>query len=217
MWEQKSRESKKNLNLKSKETPTMELEEMKLAWNNMSKRIEKQEILNQQIIEKMTREQYQSNLKKIALPEFIGTIICYMGAAYLAVNIPKLDETLMQFLGAIAIILLLILPIISLQSIRAMRKFNPSSSSYFEAIQVFGEQKLRFQKLQKLNVSLGMFLMVIGVPVLLAIQDKSISPLFWMLYFPLGIMFFLGFSFWVLKYYNRKLKATERMLAEVNE
>lgn len=197
----------------------MELEEMKLAWNDLSKRVEKQEILNQQIIEKMTKDQYQSNIKKIALPESIGTIICYLGAAYLAVNIPKLDETLMQILGAIAIILLLILPIISLQSVRAMRKINLSSHSYLEAIQVFGQQKIRFQRLQKLNVSLGLFLMVISVPVLMAIQDKSIelSLLFWMLYFPLGIMFFLGFSFWVLKYYNRKLEATERMLAEVNE
>ena len=33
----------------------MELEEMKLAWNDLSKRVEKQEILNQQIIEKMTK------------------------------------------------------------------------------------------------------------------------------------------------------------------
>ncbi|MCS4434748.1 hypothetical protein [Aquiflexum gelatinilyticum] len=197
----------------------MELEEMKLAWNDLSKKVEKQEILNQQIIEKMTKDQYQSNIKKIALPEYIGTIICYLGAAYLSVNVPKLDEPLIQFFGVISIALLLILPIISLQSVRAMRKINLSSHSYLEALQVFGKQKIRFQKLQKLNVSLGMFLMVIGVPVLMAIQDKSIefSSLFWMLYFPLGIMFFLGFSYWVLKYYNRKLKATEKLLTEVNE
>lgn len=194
----------------------MELEEMKTTWEQLSKRVEKQEILNQQIINKMTKEQYQSNLKKIALPEFVGTIICYMGAAYLAVNIPKLDETLMQFFGGIAIILLLILPVISLQSIRAMRKVNPTSHTYFEAIQVFGEQKLKFQKLQILNVSLGMFLMLIGVPVLLAIQGKSLNPtpLFWMLFFPIGVGFFLGFAYWVLKYYNKALKATEKMLAE---
>lgn len=194
----------------------MELEEMKTTWEQLSKRVEKQEILNQQIINKMTKEQYQSNLKKIALPEFVGTIICYMGAAYLAVNIPKLDETLMQFLGAVAIILMLILPVISLQSIRAMRKVNPTSHTYFEAIQVFGEQKLKFQKLQILNVSLGMFLMLIGVPVLLAIQGKSLNPtpFFWMLFFPIGVGFFLGFAYWVLKYYNKALKATEKMLSE---
>lgn len=194
----------------------MELEEMKNTWEQLSKRVEKQEILNQQIINNMTKEQFKTNLKKIALPEFVGTIICYMGAAYLAVNIPKLDETLMQFLGAVAIILLLILPVISLQSIRAMRKVNPTSHTYFEAIQVFGEQKLKFQKLQILNVSLGMFLMLIGVPVLLAIQGKSLNPtpLFWMLFFPIGVGFFLGFAYWVLKYYNKALKATEKMLAE---
>lgn len=197
----------------------MELEEMKLAWNDLSKKVEKQEILNQQMIEKMTKDQFQTNLKKIALPEYIGTIICYIGAAYLSVNVPKLDEPLIQVFGVISIALLLVLPIISLQSIRAMRKVNLAVHTYIEALQVFGKQKLRFQKLQKLNVSLGLFLMLIGVPVLLAIQGIYLNPtpLFWMLYFPLGVMFFLGFSYWVLKYYNRKLKATERMLAEVNE
>jgi len=197
----------------------MELEEMKNTWEQLSKRVEKQELLNRQVIDKMTKDQYQSNLKKIALPEFVGTIVCYMGAAYLAVNIPKLDETLMQFFGAIAIILLLILPIISLQSIRAMRKVNPSLHTYLEAIQLFGKQKIKFQKLQKLNVSLGMFLMVIGIPVLLAIQGKSMNPtpLFWMLFFPIGVGAFLGFAYWVLKYYNKTLKATEIMLAENKE
>ncbi|MCH6235013.1 hypothetical protein [Cognataquiflexum rubidum] len=197
----------------------MELEEMKLAWNDMSKRVEKQEILNQQIIEKMTKNQYQNNLKKIALPEYIGTIICYLGAAYLSVNVPKLEEPLIQLFGVISIALLLVLPIISLQSIRAMKKVNLSSHTYLETIQIFGKQKIRFQKLQKLNISLGLFLMVIGVPVLLAIKGISLdpTPLFWMLYFPLGVMFFLGFSYWTLKYYNKALKATEKMLAEVNE
>ncbi|MCR9017007.1 hypothetical protein [Aquiflexum gelatinilyticum] len=197
----------------------MELEEMKLAWNDLSKRVEKQEILNQQMIEKMTKDQFQSNLKKIALPEYIGTIICYLGAAYLSVNVPKLEEPLIQFFGVISIALLLILPIISLQSIRGMRKINLSSHSYLETIQIFGQQKIRFLKLQKLNISLGLFLLVIGVPVLLALQGKSLNPtpLFWMLYFPLGVMFFLGFSYWVLKYYNRKLQATEKLLTEVNE
>lgn len=194
----------------------MELEEMKTTWEQLSKRVEKQEILNQQIINKMTKDQFQTNLKKIALPEYIGTIICFLGAAYLSVNVPKLEDPLIQFFGVISIALLLILPIISLQSIRAMRKVNPSSHSYLEAIQVFGEQKLKFQKLQKLNVSLGMFLMLIGVPVLFAIQGKSLNqtPFFWMLFFPIGVGFFLGFAYWVLNYYNKALKATEKMLSE---
>jgi hypothetical protein len=219
MWERKSPESKKNLNLKSKKTLIMELEEMKLAWNDLSKRVEKQEILNQQMIEKMTKDQFQTNLEKISLSEYIGTIICYLGAAYLSVNVPKLEEPLIQFFGVISIALLLILPIISHQSVRAMRNVNLAAQTYLETIQIFGKQKLRFQKLQKLNVSLGLFLLVIGVPVLLSIQGMSLNPtpLFWMLYFPLGVMFFLGFSFWVLKYYNRKLKATEKLLAEINE
>ena len=61
-----------------------------------------------------------------------------------------------------------------------------------------------------------MFLMLIGVPVLFAIQGKSLNqtPFFWMLFFPIGVGFFLGFASWVLKYYNKALKATEMMLSE---
>ncbi len=45
----------------------MEMEEMKSNWEKLSQRIEKQELLNNQLIEKMTSQKYKSKLKKISL------------------------------------------------------------------------------------------------------------------------------------------------------
>ncbi len=196
----------------------MELEEMRTAWQEMSKRVENQEMLTDQLLEKMTREKYYSKLNKIGYSEYISTLICYIGAAYLITNFTKIDDTLMQVFAFVAVLLLFILPIISLRSLRAVKKVNISSKTYLEAIEDFGKRKIKFQKLQKLNVSLGLFLMLVAIPVLSAIQGKDIVriPYFWTLVFPISIAFFLVFAFWVLRSYNKILNETEKMLSDIN-
>lgn len=196
----------------------MELEEMKNTWGELSKRVEKQELLTNQLIEKITRENYHSKMNKIGYSEFIGTIICYLGASYILMNFTKIDELLIQVLAGISVALLFILPVISLKSVRSIKNINISSNTYLEIINLFGKQKIRFQKLQKLNVALGLFFMLIILPVLAAIQGKNLReiPNFWTLIFPIFVLFFLVFSWWVLKSYNKILSNTEKMLSEIN-
>lgn len=196
----------------------MELEEMRNTWQEMSKRLEHQEFMTNQLLEKMTREKYNSKMNKIGYSEYIGTIICYIGAAYLIMNFTKIDATLMQVFALFAILLLFILPIISLKSLRAVKNINISSKTYLEAIEDFAKRKMKFQRLQKLNVSLGLFLMLVAIPVLSAIQGKDIVqiPNFWTLIFPISIAFFLVFAFWVLRSYNKLLNETEKMLSDLN-
>jgi hypothetical protein len=196
----------------------MELEEMKNAWQEMSRRVENQEFLTNQLLEKMTREKYHSKINRIGYSEYVGTIICYIGAAYLLMNFTKIDDTLMQIFAIIAIALLFILPIISLKSLRALKNVNIESNTYMQAIEDFAKRKTRFQKLQKLNVSLALFLMLVAIPVLSAILGKDIAqtPHFWTLIFPISIAFFLVFALWVLKSYNKILNETEKMLSDIN-
>ncbi len=194
----------------------MELEEMRNTWQEMSKRIEKQEFLTNQVLEKMTNEGYNSKLKKIGIPEYIGTIICYIGAAYLIINFTKIEDTLIRVFALIAILLLFVLPIISLKSLRAMNIINISNKSYLKTIEDFGKRKIEFKKLQKLNVSLGFFLMLVTIPVLSAIQGKDIGqvPNFWTLVVPIFVTFFAVFAVWVLRYYSRVLKSLEKELTD---
>ncbi len=196
----------------------MELEEMRNTWQEISERVRNQEFLTDQLLEKITRDRYHSKINKIGYSEYIGTLICYIGTAYLIINFTKIDDTLMQVLAFLAILLLFVLPIISLRSLRAVRNVNISSKTYMQAIEDFAERKIRFQKLQKLNVSLGLFLMLVAIPVLSAIQGRDIGqiPYFWTLIFPISIALFLVFAFWVLRSYNKILNETEKMLSDIN-
>lgn len=196
----------------------MELEEMKATWEVLSKKVEKQERLTDQMIEKMTAQNYRSKLNKIAWPEYIGTLVCYIGAAYLITNFTKIEHLAMQVFGVISIVLLSILPIISLKSIKGMSNLTITTKTYSETLRDYARQKIKFQKLQKWNVALAMFLMVSSLPVLAAIQGKDLSsiPNFWTVIFPLGIAFFVVFARWVLRHYNNVLKEAEEVLSEVN-
>ena len=196
----------------------MELDEMKNLWEGMNNRIEKQERLTKNLIGNVTEEKYNSKLKKIRYSEIIGAIICYLGAIYLIINFMKIDPLAEKIFAVISIGLLITLPIISLRSLNSMQKVKISSKTYLETLNDFGKQKIRFQKFQKLNVSLGLFLILVAIPVLSAIKgvDLSETKHFWILTFPISIIAFLGFAFWVLKSYNKSLEATEKLLSEIN-
>ncbi len=196
----------------------MKLEEMKNTCGEMSKRVEKQEILTTHLIEKITQKKYNSKMNKIRYLEFIGTIICYLGASYILMNVSKIEEEFIQVLAGLSVALLFILPVISLKSVRSIRNTDIASNSYLEIINLFVRQKIRFQKLQKINLALGLLFMLIILPVIAAIQGKSLDqiPNFWTLTFPIVVSFFLVFAWWVLTYYNKVLSATEKMLSDIN-
>jgi len=197
----------------------MELEEMKATWETLSKRIEKQENLTNQMINKMIDQNYRSKLRRIAIPEYIGTIVCYIGAAYLITNFTKINTISMQVCCIADILLLFTLPIISLKSIGGIKNIHIATQGYSEAIREYASQRIRFQKLQKWNTALSMLLMLTSIPVVTSILGKEISdvPNFWTLIFPLGIIFSIIFSLWVLRCYNKILKEAEEVLLEAGE
>ncbi len=194
----------------------MELEEMKQAWDKLDQRLSQQEIINDRLLHQMTRSSFRSKLNKIGIAELGGTFVCYGAAAYLIVYFSKLPQGVMQFFAVLAVGLLFALPIISQCSLRSLKTINLSSQSYMEAIAAFGKGKIKFLRLQKLNVSLGMLLMLIFLPLLGSINGVDISekPYFWTGLFPTGVLFFLGFSFWVLRSYNKILTDTEKLIEE---
>jgi hypothetical protein len=196
----------------------MELEEMKNTWEELGERVEKQELLTNQLINKMMQQKYNSKLNKINYPEYIGTVVCYLGAAYLIMNFTKIEEILLQVFAIIDIALLFLLPIISLESLNKLKSVNIPSQTYLESINSFANQKIKFQKLQKLNVSLGLFFLLTAAPVLSAIQGKDLSqtPNFWTLIFPISVLLFLVFAYWVLKSYNNILNETKKMISDIN-
>ena len=196
----------------------MELDEMKNLWEGMSKKVEKQELLTNQLIEKVTEQKYHSKLNKIRYSEILGAIICFLGAIYLILNFTKIDPVAEKIFAVIAIGLLITLPVISLSSLKSMQKLKISSKSYLDTLNDFGKRKIQYLRFQKLNVSLGLFLIIVAIPVLSAIKGFEISETenFWTMTFPISIIAFLGFALWVLRSYKKSLEATEKVLSEIN-
>lgn len=197
----------------------MELEEMQQAWGKLSQQVEKQEILTNQLLEKTTRQSYHSRLNRIKYSELAGTLVCYAAAAYVSVHLAQLEGLWMQALAALTIVVLLVLPILSLASVRAVRGVNISVATYAETIQTFARQKIRFQQLQKINVLLGLVLLVVALPVLAAIQGKDLGqiPYLWTVMVPVGMAVFLVFAFWVLRAYNKTLAEMENALSDIRQ
>ncbi|MGE0931792.1 hypothetical protein [Peijinzhouia sedimentorum] len=195
----------------------MELEKMKTSWEQMNRKLAKQKSENIQLIERMTKHQYKSKLNKIGYSEYVGTLVCYVAAAYLSVNLPKMSDPIMQVFALISILLLFALPIISLKSVKGLSANMDVTISHLDLLKRFAIKKLRFRKLQKLNVSLALFLMVIIIPVLASIQGKALNDIanFWTIIFPIGVVFFLGFAYWVLRFYNKALAQMQEVLEEL--
>lgn len=195
----------------------MELEEMKSNWEEMSKRIEKQEILNHELIEKMTHQKLKSNLKKIGNSEYIGTLTCYIGAVYLIINFAKIEEFIFQVLCVLTILLLFAVPIISLKSLKGLNSFSIHTAKYSETINAYMHYKWKFYKLQRINTILAFLLLILILPVLASIYGKEINSIqnFWTIIVPAFLMFFAGFSFITWRYYSKILKNIQTELSEL--
>jgi len=190
---------------------------MKSNWDEMSKRIEKQEILNNHLIEKMTHQKYKSKLEKIGNSEYIGSLTCYLAATYLIINFTKIEEFIFQLLCIITILLLFTLPIISLKSLRGMKNISIHTAKYSETIKTFMHRKMKFYKLQRINMILAFLLLIILLPVLASIYGKDINSItnFWTIIVPVFIAFFASFSFITWRYYSKILKNLEKELRDL--
>ena len=197
----------------------MELEELKTAWEELSRKVEKQDIISKQMIEKITRQQYQSRLNSIAYPEKIATVICYVYAFLLVVNFSRLQDQLTQICGVVSIAYLLIVPMLTLSAIRGLKKVPVTMMTYSEAIQLYARKKIGFQKLQKWNVFFAYLFMFVTVPVTLALLGKTHVniPRLWMLIIGPGTVVYLLFSYWVLKSFDAVLKGAEAMISQLEE
>jgi hypothetical protein len=199
----------------------MELEEMQAAWSQMSQDLEKQKQLTDEIILKMTQQRYTSQWNKIFTGEKIGGVICYVALVAILANFKELDTLPLQISGILCMLILAILPILSLKTIRAMKRVNVTSMSYKETMKTYAEGKKNFVNFQKLNVALSFVFMLLTVPVSAKLLNGE--NLFETLDPKLGIavpfMFALfGLLVWVVtRCYKRVLRSSENILQEIEE
>ncbi|MGF2413906.1 hypothetical protein [Ferruginibacter sp.] len=196
----------------------MELDDLKNTWNNMSNEVQQQPHLNTEKINQMTSSKYHSRIKKIAYPEMAGIFICITGVAFTLFNFSKLNTVFFQATAVVAIAVLLLLSAISWISIRRLNVTGDVNKPYAATLKNFAVQKIRFHKLQKINVTLSYLLLVciiILLPKFFTGKDITSNNSFWIFAFSIGYIFLLFYSKWVAKYYSKSLRQAENLLKEL--
>src|SRR5579875_3721208 len=75
---------------------TMELDELKNTWNELSSQAKENQIFDSKVFDKMSKRKFDASLAKIILPELLGSIVCIGSAVFIGVNFHKFDKAYMQ-------------------------------------------------------------------------------------------------------------------------
>jgi hypothetical protein len=198
----------------------MELEEMKGLWENMSEELDRQKLLTDKMVVEMTQQKYRDKLSQISLPETVGTIICFAMAGYALINFGKLDTWYLMLCGVLSISFCIILPILSMRSIRKLKKIDLRKSSYRDSLVEYAKEKDRFVKVQKVSYYLGFIFSLAVLPVagkLMKDKDLLMDSKLWIWYIPLALVFHFLFSKWVWKHYSSITKKAHSLLEDLRE
>ena len=195
----------------------MELDDFKNSLNK--ERNAEAQHLTPKIIDQMIERKYYSKMKRIAYPEYIGVAICLLAATFIGLNFYKLDTPFLKGVGIVSIFTLLIISIISLVSLRTFNNIKDVNKPFVETLKTFATHKLRFYKLQKVNVVLS-YLLLVTIIILISKFfngiDVTSNKYFWIFSFTFGYIFLLFYSRWVMKSYKKTLMQTEELLKELS-
>ncbi len=200
----------------------MELEEMKALWDTMSEKVEKQQIVTDQLIMEMTQQKYKNKFSKLLMYERLGAVVCIVAGLLLLFNIQKLDTWYLMACGIFTIGFLLVLPFVSLGAIRGMTKLKVSKYNFKETVVRFEKAKNKTLFIQRVSIVLSLILMFTSLPVFSKIfndkdfflQEHGIG--FWIFVTAVGIGV-LFFTRWAYGCYNRITSSAERILKEMDE
>ena len=151
----------------------MELEEMKTLWEEMSQKVEKQQLVTDQIIMDMTQQKYTSKFSKIFLYESLGTVICFAMAVYILFNIEKLDTWYLMACGIFTLAFLFLLPLFTLWSLTRIKSLDVAVFSYKETLVRFERSKKWVLLSQRTSIYLSFILFLAVLPVLSKIFNNK--------------------------------------------
>jgi hypothetical protein len=196
----------------------MELDELKSFWEKVNVKIEKQLKLNTAIIEKMIRQDYRSTVRRIVYPEVFGSLGCLATAFALIWYFDRFNTPGLRVSGGLSVLLLAALAIVSFASLRGLQHADLGLSTYLDTLKRFTVRKIRFQKLQQLNMALAFFFMIAFIPTavrLFSEKDITQTKTYWLVTLPICALLQVLVSRWVYRHYARALKEAESLLADL--
>ncbi|NNL01855.1 MAG: hypothetical protein HKP39_06230 [Eudoraea sp.] len=196
----------------------MELQELQTLWSQMSRELADQKKLTNDIIMKMTQEKYVNKFGKIAVYETIGAVICFAAALYVLFNFGKLEVWYLQLCGIFTLLFLIILPILTLRSLRRIKEINVVENSFVDTIVQFTKAKNQLLLLQRVGIYLSFLLMFTTLPVaskLLKNKDLFLETDIWYVYLPIMGIFLFFFTRWGYGCYKNITSSAESILSEL--
>lgn len=196
----------------------MELEEMKSLWNSLSKEVEQQQILTDNLIIEMTKERFKSKLSKIAVFEKIGSVVCFTTALFILVNFAKLDTWYFIACGIFTILYLIFLPILSMQSLYKMKNISFSDNNYKETLISYSRGKRSYMLIQKSSIFFSFLLVFTSLPLMgkiISNKDIFLQSKIWYVYLPIMIIFLYFFSKWAIDCVDNITQSGEDLLKDL--
>ena len=196
----------------------MDLEDLKTIWNSKEEFNNNETLLDAERVNKAISSKYHSKLKKILLPEIIITGVYFYFAALIKFKFSELETTTLEIWGKLAIVLLILLPVLRLSKLWNLYQLTNPNISYSNAIKKFAIEKIKFQKLQRLNINLAFFLilsvMVLSVKIYNE-YDVTQSKYFWISFVFMTVLFVVIFNRLLTKKYNPSIEEAENLLQEL--
>ncbi|UAM97958.1 hypothetical protein K8354_16980 [Polaribacter litorisediminis] len=198
----------------------MELEEMKSLWEDMSQKVDQQKVLTDQLILEMSKERYENSIRRISVPETLSAFICFAAVFFLISNFSLLDVWYLQLTGLLTIVACVLLPILSLKSIKKLEAIDVSKGTYKESLVNYAKAKVRFMKLQKISFYTSFIVLILAVisfgKIMKGINVFTMTEkLNWLVPSGIGVLFI--FSQWVLKKYKKASDSANKILKELEE
>jgi uncharacterized membrane protein len=193
---------------------------MKTAWTELSTQIEKQKQLTDKLIMTMTEERYKNKLSKIHTPELIATFVSIGLVILIAMHYQRYDTPLLKACAIFSTGFFIIMPILSLRSIRRARALDILNKDHKQVIAEYARAKQKILSIQKLSFYLSFILMIAALPVMLKIMapEKSIKPEVWYWYLPITMALFIYFAKkYVYGYYARVATQAGDLIKEIED
>lgn len=197
----------------------MELDEMKSLWADLSLQVEKQDKIQKELLLEITKQKFRNKMNGIRIPEILGSLVCVGYAMYFLARFGDIELWYNQVFALVTILIMIALPAASLSAIKGMRDIRIESETPAAMVEKFIKNKVRFWNVQRYGIFLGATVMITILPPLTELNgsiDAIATPVFWMIYIPVGLVFLFLFSRWLLKKYKGVIDSSEKMLQEMD-
>ena len=196
----------------------MELKELETLWSEMSQELETQKKLTNELIMNMTQAKYSNKFQKISTYETIGGVICILAAIFVLSKFSLLDTWYLQLCGLFTVIFLIVLPVLTLNSLRRIQRLNIADKNIKETLVSFSKAKKQLLFLQRLGIYLSFILMFAILPVAGKImngKDLFVESSLLYIYLPIMAIFIFFFARWGYGCYKSITNSAENILKEL--